>query len=72
MEEPAHYLKYYVGYLEFLELKKMAQKKYLLHYDDVAFHRAILEIGPAPFDIIEKYFADYYTTSEETDTHPAY
>lgn len=72
VEEPAHYLKYYVGYLEFLELKKMAQKKYLLHYDDVAFHRAILEIGPAPFDIIEKYFADYYTTSEETDTHPAY
>ena len=72
VEEPAHYLKYYVGYLEFLDLKKMAQKKYLLHYDDVAFHRAILEIGPAPFDIIEKYFADYYTTSEETDTHPAY
>lgn len=60
VEEPAHYLKYYVGYLQFLELKDTAQKKYLLKYDDAAFHQAVLDIGPAPFAIIEKYLDDYY------------
>lgn len=58
--EPANYLQYYVGYLGFLELKEMAMEKYGTDFDEVAFHRALLEIGPAPFDIIEEYFDDYY------------
>lgn len=60
VEEPAHYLKYYVGYLEFLELKEEAKKRYGDAYSDVAFHRAILAIGPAPFSIVEKYLDAYY------------
>lgn len=60
VEEPAHYLKYYVGYLEFLELKEDAKKRYGDAYSDVAFHRAILAIGPAPFSIVEKYLDAYY------------
>jgi uncharacterized protein (DUF885 family) len=62
VEEPAHYLKYYVGYLQFLELKDTAQKKYLFGFDEIAFHQAVLDIGPAPFDIVEKYLDDYYVT----------
>ena len=58
--EPANYLQYYVGYLGFLELKEMAMEKYGTDFDEAAFHRALLEIGPAPFDIIEEYFDDYY------------
>ena len=54
VEEPAHYLKYYVGYLEFLELKEEAKKRYGDAYSDVAFHRAVLAIGPAPFPIVKK------------------
>jgi uncharacterized protein (DUF885 family) len=49
-----------VGYLGFLELKEMAMEKYGTDFDEVAFHRALLEIGPAPFAIIEEYFDDYY------------
>ena len=62
VEEPAHYLKYYVGYLEFEELKEYAKTRYLYNYDDRNFHKAVLEIGPAPFDIVEDYLEDYYVS----------
>ena len=58
--EPANYLQYYVGYLGFLELKEIAIEKYGSDFDEVTFHRALLEIGPAPFDIIEEYFDTFY------------
>ena len=68
VEEPAHYLKYYVGYLEFLELKEEAKKRYGDAYSDVAFHRAILAIGPAPFPIVEKYLDTYYLVDQTPST----
>lgn len=64
VEEPSHYLKYYVGYLEFLELKEKAKEKYGSNYSDVAFHQAILNIGPAPFAIVEKYLDAYYVAED--------
>ena len=36
------------------------QKTYFTNFDEKAFHQALLEIGPAPFDIIEKYLPAYY------------
>lgn len=60
VEEPSHYLKYYVGYVEFLRLKEKAQETCGDGYSDIAFHRAVLEIGPAPFEIVEKYLGTYY------------
>ena len=60
VQEPAHYLKYYVGYIQFEELKEYAMAKYLVRYDDISFHKALLEIGPAPFDIIKEYLDEYY------------
>lgn len=60
VEEPSHYLKYYVGYLEFLDLKETAREMYGSDYSDITFHQAVLDIGPAPFDIVEKYLKEYY------------
>lgn len=60
VSEPAHYLKYYIGYIEFLELKKYAQETWGDGYSDRAFHDAVLTIGPAPFDILKKYLPDYF------------
>ncbi len=60
VETPANYLKYYVGYLEFLELKKDACLRYGSDYNDKAFHQALLAIGPAPFSIIKNYLPLYY------------
>lgn len=63
LSEPANYLKYYVGYLEFLELQKFAKNTYSEGYRDVDFHRAVLAIGPAPFAIVEKYLPEFYGSS---------
>lgn len=62
-ETPANYLKYYVGYLEFLELKKDACLRFGSDYNDKAFHQALLSIGPAPFSIIKEYLPLYYDSS---------
>lgn len=53
--DPANYLTYYVGYLEMLELKKEAMQKHGAAFSQKDFHQKVLEIGPAPFDIIRKY-----------------
>lgn len=49
VEEPATYLKYYLGYLEIMELKKEAQSLWGNSYDTCRFHRFYLENGPADF-----------------------
>ena len=64
ISEPANYLKYYVGYLEFLELQNTAKEMFQTDYRDVDFHRALLTIGPAPFDLIEKYLPFYYSSKD--------
>lgn len=53
--DPANYLKYYIGYLEFLELKKEAIATWGSDFSQKRFHQTILEIGPAAFPRIEKY-----------------
>ena len=58
--EPAHYLKYYVGYLEFLDLKNYAKELFQKEYSDYKFHEALMQIGPASFSVIKKYLPEYY------------
>lgn len=53
--DPANYLTYYVGYLEMLELKKELLSEKGNSFSQKEFHQKVLEIGPAPFDIIRKY-----------------
>lgn len=62
VEEPAHYLKYYVGYLEFLNLREYAVNKYKEDYSDYKFHSALMRMGAAPFDILKKYLPEYWET----------
>ena len=63
LESPGNYLKYYVGYLEFLELKEKVQGASFSEYpsDLKSFHNVILSIGEAPFPIIENYLPEYYS-----------
>ncbi len=63
IENPANYLKYYVGYLEFLDLKEQVKKYYGNDYSELLFHTAILDMGSAPFYILEKYFVKYYNAA---------
>ena len=52
---PGNYLKYYIGYVEFLELKKEWAEEKADKFSQKEFHRAVLETGPAPFEIVEDY-----------------
>lgn len=52
---PGNYLKYYIGYVEFLELKKAWIKEKGADSPQKAFHEAVLKVGPAPFELVEKY-----------------
>lgn len=58
LSDPGNYLKYYVGYLEFMELKKKAMKIDGDEFSQKNFHRTVLDVGPAPFDIVSKYAVD--------------
>lgn len=54
VEEPANYLKYYLGYLEILQLKEEARTLWGTGYSDLRFHTFLLENGPADFDNLSK------------------
>ena len=56
--DPANYLTYYVGYLEMLELKKECMQKEGNNFSQKDFHKQVLEIGPAPFEVIRKYMLE--------------
>ena len=57
LEEPANYLKYYLGYLEICKLKESA---FALSPDLslIEFHRWFLEEGPTPFSLLQKDLPD--------------
>lgn len=49
---PANYLKYYIGYLKFYELKKEMADALGNQFSQKEFHKAVLDVGPAPFEIV--------------------
>lgn len=59
VEEPSYYLTYFVGYLELLELRDKAENKLKEDFTLKDFHKFIIEIGPAPFYIIEDRMDDW-------------
>ena len=60
VEEPCNYLKYYLGYLEFLSLKQQAEELWGTDYSDYRFHKFVLETGPSDFrslgELLEKQY----------------
>lgn len=56
--DPANYLTYYIGYLEILELKRELIAKEKENFSQIEFHKKLLDIGPAPFEIIKKYLIE--------------
>lgn len=53
------FLSYYVGYTEFALLKEKAQEELGEQFDPKAFHQAILENGPLPFELLEEKVKDF-------------
>lgn len=57
--DPGNYLKYYIGYLKFFDLKKQTSQRLGDKFSQKDFHKAVLDVGPAPFDIVEKYVEEH-------------
>lgn len=55
VEEPADYLSYFIGYLEFWNLRKIAENELGDAFVAKDFHRFLLETGPASFYVIEEH-----------------
>lgn len=57
LEEPGNYLKYYVGYLKFRQMREqlaLENKSFSVS----AFHEAILRTDPSPFSVLEETVRD--------------
>lgn len=58
-ETPANYLKYYVGYLNFKDLKEEQEALLGDAFDLKTFHYQVLTIGPVQFPVLEKYIGEF-------------
>lgn len=63
--EPSNYLSYYIGYLEFEELREEAEDSLGGNFDPVSFHEFILTTGPAPFDLIREAMESWISVQDE-------
>lgn len=54
IEDPANYLKYYIGYLEILSLQEQARTLWQDQYSDYAFHSFFLECGSSDFTTLNQ------------------
>lgn len=57
--EPGNYQMYVMGWLEFEELKEYAQEKLGDKFNEVEFHKVILDAGPCQFYILEDMVEEY-------------
>ena len=60
--EPGNYQMYVMGWLEFEELREYAEEKLGNKFNEVEFHKVVLDAGPCQFyileDIVEEYVKD--------------
>lgn len=59
VENPTNYMEYYVGYLEIIEMRNTAQKILKDDFNLKDFHTFLLDIGPAPFSVIQPSFRNW-------------
>ena len=58
VETPVNYVKYYLGCLNFMDLRDNQKELLGDDFDLKDFHRKILEIGPVQFPVLEKYMQE--------------
>lgn len=68
LQAPANYLNYYVGFLNFLDLREEAKKELGEQFSLRKFHAAVLKTGPAPFTILRKQVLLELGASSEAQT----
>lgn len=75
LQEPANYLSYCVGAMEFFILRQETEEAMGDSFDEMAYHKAILDIGPAPFSFVrqavEAYVSSVMGESSASDSQSA-
>lgn len=61
--DPANYLKYYVGYMNFEDLRNECEKMYPDTFSPMDFHKCILQTGPSSFSILRRELLNYFGKS---------
>lgn len=59
VENPGNYIAYYVGYLEINNMREIAREQLGDQFNLKEFHTFLLDLGPAPFDVIQPYFTSW-------------
>ncbi|MDR2022060.1 MAG: DUF885 domain-containing protein [Hungatella sp.] len=59
IENPTNYMEYYVGYMEIMEMRNTAKKILKDDFNLKDFHTFLLDIGPAPFSVIQPAFRSW-------------
>ena len=59
IENPGNYIAYYVGYLEIQNMAGIAKEQLGEKFSLKEFHTFLLDLGPAPFDVIQPYFTSW-------------
>jgi len=54
VEDPANYLRYYIGYLEFETLRDHTSTALGDNFDLKEYHQTLLTLGPAPFNLLRQ------------------
>ena len=57
--DPAAFQSYYMGMVEFLELRREAKEALGARFDETAFHETLLEGGDVPFSLLREKVAEY-------------
>lgn len=64
VENPANYLSYFVGCMEIRNMREEAESRLGNRFDLKEFHKFILDMGDAPFDVIRGYFGEWLKGQE--------
>lgn len=59
VDNPANYLSYFIGSLEICNMRETAELQLGDSFDATAFHTFLLDMGNAPFDVIQSYFTTW-------------
>lgn len=59
IKNPTNFLSYYVGFLEFQNMRELAETQLGDKFHAKEFHTFLLDLGPATFDVIQPYFTSW-------------
>lgn len=59
VDDPANYLQYVIGYIEFAELRNTAEDELGDKFNTKSFHIFLLDMGPSPFSVIRDYMEEW-------------